>query len=290
MLLLEMKLAILFEMEDKKMIKIMIFNQKGGVGKSTTVVDIAGCLSLNMKKKVLVIDIDGQCTSTSYLRTIEGEVSYNLYDYIQDSFPIKDIICPISFDKWSFRKREKELQQTNIYLLPSSRNFSTPSFNDNFQNLDLFKDIFSQIDESEYDYCIFDCPGHINKLTESAMRVCDYIIIPAIADIDSLVGFGDLIDTANRVREESDNVSLEVLGIVFTMFAGYSINKQIRKLCEEDMGEDIIFNTYIRRSSSVLDARATGKPLAYFRPHEPVSEDYLTLTKEIIKRIKQRQS
>lgn len=269
--------------------KIMIFNQKGGVGKSTTVVDIAGCISKNLKKNVLVIDIDGQCTSSSYLGTYfpEDEIIYTLYDYIYHGVSINEIIRPIQYDKWSIVKREYLPLETNMYLLPSSREFGKKEFVDNFSQLDFFKELFSSpdFDTSKYDYCIFDCPGYVNKLTESAMRSCDYILIPAIPDIDSLVGFGDLIDTMNRVREESDNINLKILGVVFTMFSSYSINRQIREQCEEDLGKDIIFNTQIRRSAIAMDARAVGKPLAYYKPHEAVSEDYLTLTKEIEKRI-----
>lgn len=269
--------------------KIVIFNQKGGVGKSTTVVDIAGCMSKNLKKRVLVIDLDGQCTSSSYLRTIEGPTEFTLYDYIYNEIPVKDVICPIKFEEWDIRRRKHKETETKISLLASSRNFGQKEFVDSFNDLDLFKKIFSEIDESSFDFCIFDCPGYINKLTESALRVSDYIIIPAIPDIDSLVGFSDLIDTKNRIKMESDNIGLDVLGIVFTMFSGSSLNKQIKQLCIEQMGEDVIFNTYIRRSAVIGDARTMGKPIAYYRPAEPVAEDYLTLTKEIIKRIKERE-
>lgn len=276
------------------MIKLMIFNQKGGVGKSTTVVNIAGCLSYNLKKRVLVIDIDGQATASSYLTTIAGPPAYSLYDYIYEDMPIQDIITPIQFEKYDFKKKCQMPQETLIDLLPSSRYFGKPGFFDEFQETDLFNKIFSEIvalkdSRYQYDYVIFDCPGYINKLTENALRAVDYILVPAIADIDSLVGFQDLVDTKNRIREESQNVGLEILGVFFTMFAGIiSVNRQIRQYCTETMGEDIILNTVIRRASVILDARAMGKPLAYHKPHDIVAEDYLTLTKEIIKRIKKR--
>lgn len=275
------------------MTKLMIFNQKGGVGKSTSVVNIAGCLSHHLKKRVLVIDVDGQTTCSTYLTTIAGPSAYSLYDYIVEDMPIQDIITPIQFERYDFRKRCQVPQKTLIDLIPSSRNFGKPSFFDYFQETDLFSKIFTEIEDLKdakynYDYVIFDCPGYINKLTENVLCAVDYIIIPAIADMDSLVGFQDLVDTKNRIREESQNIGLEILGVFFTMFAGISVNRQIRQICTEQMGEDIIFNTIIRRASVILDARVMGKPLAYHKPQDSVSEDYLTLTKEIIKRIEQR--
>lgn len=270
------------------MIKIVIFNQKGGVGKSTTVVDIAGCLSKNLKKNVLVVDVDAQCTSTSYLRTIEGPVLYDLHDYIDGTVSLNNIIYPVHFEKWSIRERGYILTDTKISLIPSSRTFAKSEHTENFDDMDLFNKIFDEIGEDTFDYCIFDCPGYISKLTESALRASDFIIVPAIADIDSLVGFSDLIDTKNRIREESNNVGLDILGVIFTMFTGTSLNRQISEFCRAEMGEDIIFNTYIRRSAIIGDARAVGKPIAYYKPSEDVAVDYLTLTKEIVKRIKER--
>ncbi len=269
--------------------KIVIFNQKGGVGKSTSVVNIAGCLSKKMRKRVLVVDLDGQCTTTSYLRTIEGECNYTLYDYIAGTVSATDVIYPIKFEKWSITKREKILEETLISLVPSSQNFSQQDFNNSWDDPDLLRRFFSEIDESLYDYCIFDCPGYISKLTESALRTANYIIVPAFADIDSLNGFSQLIDTKNRIRMESDNINLDILGVFFTSFASLSVNRQIREFCKETMGEDMIFDTYIRRAAPILDARVVGKPIIYYKPREAVAEDYLTLTREIIKKIDEKE-
>lgn len=264
--------------------KIVIFNQKGGVGKSTSVVNIAGCLSKNIKKKVLVVDLDGQCTTTSYLRTIEGECDKNLYHYIMNEASAEDVVYPVHFDKWSLTKRIRIPQDTLISLVPSSPNFSRNEFNENFTEIEILRHLFAEIDESRFDYCIFDCPGYISKLTESALRISDYILVPAFADLDSLNGYEQLIDTKNRMRQTEGNVGLDILGVFFTSFTGYSVNRQVNDFCKTTLGGDV-FNTRIRRAASVLDARVIGKPLSYYKPSEAVSEDYLTLTKEIIKRI-----
>lgn len=265
--------------------KLVIFNQKGGVGKSTSVVNIAGCLSKNLNKKVLVVDLDGQCTTTSYLRTIEGDCEYNLYDYVTGSVTADKVVYPVRFDKWSIFKKDRVFVDTSISLIPSSTEFSSKEFNENFDELGILGKLFGEIDEQNFDFCIFDCPGYISKLTESALLIADYIIVPAFADLDSLNGFSQLIDTKNRIRQESSNIGLDVLGVFFTSYTAFSVNRQMREFCKEQMGDDVIFDTYIRRAASILDARVVGKPISYYKSSEPVADDYLTLTKEIIKRI-----
>lgn len=269
--------------------KIIIFNQKGGVGKSTSVVNIAGCLANNKKKKVLVIDLDGQCTTSSYLRAIEGDIDISLLDYIQGERQATDVIVPVRFSKWSFKEGQRVLYDTNISLIPSHKIFSKREFQDQFNNLDLFETLFSQIDETKYDYCIMDAPGYISKFVESALRVADYIIVPAFADIDSLEGFSDLVDTKNRIRMETHNIGLDILGIFFTRHSSkISLKRQIREQCIASMGADVIFNTCIRDATGVSEARAVGVPINYYKPNSPVAQDYMTLTNEIIKRIKER--
>ena len=264
--------------------KLLIFNQKGGVGKSTSVVNIAGCLS-QKKKKVLVIDIDAQCTATSYLRTIEGDCENTLFDYIIEEAAKEDVIYNISFKKWSHRAHGYIPQETNISLVPSDKRFNAEVFRKEWNDYDFFKRFFTPDLEEKFDYCIFDCPGYISSLTESALRVCDYIIVPAFADMDSLVGYSDLIDTKNRIRTETDNTGLELLGVVFTSVQG-SVNRQIIAYCKDQMGVETIFKSTIRRKTVALDARIVGKPISYYKPKDALSLDYIDLTNEFLDKIK----
>lgn len=269
--------------------KLLVFNQKGGVGKSTSVVNIAGCLAFQKKKRVLVIDLDGQCTTSSYLRAIEGDPDVTLLDYIQGERSAAEVILPVKFSKYSFRERANVLYETGISLIASNKIFSKQEFQDAFCDLDFFKKLFADIDVSSYDYCIMDAPGYINKFVESALRITDNILVPAFADIDSLEGFSDLIDTRNRIRQESDNVSLDILGVFFTRHnSKISLKRQIREQCIETMGSDIILNTCVRDATSISEARAVGVPINLYKSSSPVAQDYITLTNEIIKRIKER--
>lgn len=264
--------------------KIVVLNQKGGVGKSTSVVNIAGCMS-SLYRKVLVVDIDPQCTTTSYLRTMEGDSENTLYDYIYGNKEINDVIYEVSFSKWNPQQQDYVFYKSNISLISSDSRFSNTKLD---IDIDLFNTIFSEISEERFDYCIFDCPGYISTLTESALRASEFIIIPAFADIDSLRGYSDLIETKNRIRQESNNINLDILGIFFTSITTMSINKQMMAFCTENFGSDLIFQSTIRRAASILDARVIGKPIINYKPTEPVAQDYMLLTKEIIYKIDEK--
>lgn len=264
--------------------KIMVYNQKGGVGKSTSVVNIAGCLS-KQGKKVLVCDIDGQCTASSYLSVINGQTEKNILDCIINNEKPENVIIPIFFKKWNNTKHDYIKQDTNIFLLPSSKNINNENFRTDWKDYDFFVELFKNNYFKQFDYLIFDCPGYISNLTESALRVCDYIVVPAFADLDSLVGYNDLIDTKNRIRQNTNNTSIDILGVFFTSVSGSSVNKQIIDFCNESMGSSIIFNSTIRRSSIALDARVVGKPLSYYKPKTAIAQDYVTLTKELISKV-----
>ncbi len=262
----------------------MIFNQKGGVGKTTTVVNIAGCLS-KKGKKVLVCDIDGQCTSTKYLNAIEArDYPYTIFDFALGEASSEDIVYPVRFSKWSPKDSAYVLEDTNISLIPSDKRLGVPELTRGLDNNDIFTILFSDPFFEEFDYCIFDCPGYISVLTECALRTCDYILTPALADIDSLEGFDDLINTKNRIRETTSNVSLDILGVVLTAVSHISVNRQILESLKTQMGEKL-FDNYIRDAAAALDARVAGKPLAYYKPNEGVARDYNALTDEIIEKI-----
>lgn len=252
--------------------KIVIFNQKGGTGKSTSTVNIAGILDKIHKKRVLVIDCDSQINST--LSLITEDIKTDIVSVLKGKTNIKDAIKNVSVVV-------RYTIPTLIDVLPGSRSVEEV----NLKDISIFRSILAEV-EKEYDYCIFDCPPHLSNMTLAALSSADCVIVPALADTDSLCGYDLLIDTVNQIRTSETNVGLKILGIFFT---NVDINKALEKYiitdCKENMG-DIVFDTYIRRASIVSQARFYSKPLCYYRSTAPVTKDYEALTKEIIKRLK----
>lgn len=261
------------------MTKISFFNQKGGPGKTTSVVNIAACLAAHLEKRVLVVDCDSQMTATKYLLTAYQGVEYpTIDDYFSNKMPIKEII------KSAVYTNRNDVQiPMGIDVLPSCKNIETIKLKDEYQVRQMLIDV-----EDDYDYCLFDLPPHLSGISLNAIVASDYIIVPAIPDTDSLSGFDYLIDTVHKIREERLNNHLEILGIVFNnVVYQRATQKYILDSCRENMG-NMVFDRYIKAASIVEQARFYGVPLAYFAPSNKITDEYKALTREILKRIEER--
>lgn len=256
------------------MIKIAIFNQKGGTGKTTSTVNIAGCLEKDMGKKVLVVDCDSQMNATNYLLTQRnGEHEYDLIHCLKHKKETKDAILQVKL----FARKEFD---TNIYVLPGSIKMDAMKINDCYSIRDVLKDV-----EEDYDYCLFDCPAHLSDITIAAFSCADYIIVPAFGDTDSLDGYDLLLNTVNQIRDSETNIGLKILGIFFNNTESIkALDNYIINGCRETMGE-IVFDASIRRSSAIGQARYYGKPVNYYKQTSTAAKDFLRLTGEIMERI-----
>lgn len=252
---------------------ILIFNQKGGVAKSTSVVNIAGCLSECFNKKVLVIDCDTQATASDYL-TLNEKREIGLYDYLTGEKSADEVIRRISI------MRRGKKQDTKIWLAPADERLNEIELG--MEDKDVFVKMVSEL-SLKPDYIIYDCPGYLNTYTVAAMCQSDHILVPAFADMDSLKGFGRIMDTVNDIRNTGFNENLEILGVFLTCVDRTSVAKQIQTLYKDEFNE-LLFDTTIRRTASVVEARCVGSPLIYYKEKSQVADDYLKLTSEIIKK------
>lgn len=257
------------------MISISFFNQKGGVGKTTSVVNIAASLS-QMNKKVLVIDCDSQMTASNYLLTYTpSEKSIN--DYYIGADINACIVDVISINSVSKQERVK----TNISIIPSCKNIETLEMND----VNEIKNLLSKI-KAKYDYCLFDLPPHLSGISLCALVASDYVIVPAHADTDSLAGYNYLIDTINKIKSNGWNTSLSVLGILYNDINNQRLTqKYILGQTQTNMG-GLVFDTIIKSSSKIEQARFFGVPLPYSNLDKKITNEYKKLTKEIVKRVK----
>lgn len=258
------------------MVKIALCNQKGGTGKTFSTVSIAGCLSKEFKKKVLVVDCDSQINSTSYLLThYTEEIKYDIQTCLKGKSDIEDtIIQSVIPDRLGV------LTEINVFILPGSKTIDTY----NVKSISLLKDILNKVEE-QYDYCLFDCPPHLSDLALAALATADYVLVPALADVDSLGGYGVLLDTVNQIRDSGVNISVRLLGIFFNNVKTIeAADKFIIQSSIENMKNEV-FQTCIRSSSAVKQARIFGKPINYYKSSNNTTIDCINLTEEILGRI-----
>ncbi|MBO5371749.1 MAG: ParA family protein [Lachnospiraceae bacterium] len=255
--------------------KIAFFNRKGGTGKTTSVVNLSATFEKHRRKKILIVDCDSQTTATEYLLTYTPDrKGYSLKDVIEDNIPVKDVIERV------YKNTPGGLDERDLYVIPSALDIDV-------MELDDYKAVSKVLEplESEYDYCFFDLPPHLNGVALSALIASDFVIVPAMADTDSLAGFNYLMDHISQIREQGLNTHLEILGILFNnVIHQRAVQKMILASARENM-EDLVFNHSIKAGSIVEQARFTGTPLPYYTGSNPIVTQYEDLSKEIEKKI-----
>jgi len=253
------------------LLNLIFFNRKGGTAKSSSSVNIAACLAKEHKKKVLVVDLDSQINATNYLMTYtEQKPAKNISDFLGGE-KLKECICPV------YTRFARKTIKTGISLMPGDVNMDIIEIPDN----SVFKRIKS---EGKFDFCIFDCPANITEATIAALCASDYVLIPILADMDSLSGYGLMIDTIQDVRR-TDNVGLKILGAFYSnVVPTHSLDAFIMEENAKTL-KNSVFETTIRTSTIVPQARFDGRPLVYCANKAAVTNDYRKLVKEILNRI-----
>lgn len=260
--------------------KIAFFNRKGGTGKTTSVVNLSATFEKHRKKKILVVDCDSQTTATEYLLTYTPErKGYSLKDVIENNISVKDVIEQVYTEEYG------EPVGREIYVIPSALDIDV-------MELDDYKAVSKILEplENEYDYCFFDLPPHLNGVALSALIASDFVIVPAMADTDSLAGFNYLMDHISRIREQGLNTHLDILGVLFNnLIHQRAVQKMILSDVRENMS-DLVFAHSIKAGSIVEQARYIGTPLPYYVRNHPILIQYEDLTKEIEKKIMMKES
>ncbi|SHH81997.1 chromosome segregation ATPase [Caloranaerobacter azorensis DSM 13643] len=246
---------------------IAVFNQKGGVGKTTTNVNLTACLA-KKGKKILVIDIDPQGNTTSGFGINKNDVENSIYDSIINGLDIKKVIVNTDIE--------------NLYLVPSNVELAgaeielTKKQDRELTLRNVIKDI-----RNDYDYIFIDCPPSLGLLTINSLVAVDSVLIPIQCEYYALEGVSQLMDTIRLVKK-SLNPDLEIEGVVLSMFDGRT-NLSIQVVDEvKKYFKGKVYTTIIPRNVRLAEAPSYGLPVIDYDPKSRGAEAYMELAEEFL--------
>ena len=248
---------------------IAIANQKGGVGKTTTAINLSACLA-EKNKKVLTVDIDPQGNTSSGLGIDKNKLQNTIYQMMIGLCTLED--CRIVN------------QYENLDILPSNVNLAGAEIE--LIGIDHREYILKkQLDRinKEYDFILIDCPPSLNTLTVNAMTAADTVLVPIQCEFYALEGLTQLIHTINLVKQRL-NPSLEIEGVVFTMYdARTNLSLEVVENVKENLRQNI-YKTIIPRNVRLAEAPSYGIPINLYDPKSAGAEGYRQLADEVIEK------
>ena len=246
---------------------IAITNQKGGVGKTTTSVNLGASLS-QLGKRVLLVDIDPQGNTTSGIGINKADVSYCIYDVLMNEVHPKDAILDTALPNLKIIPATIQLAGAEIELVPTiSRELRLK------KSLHLIKNSF--------DYIIIDCPPSLGILTINSLTAADSVIIPIQCEFYALEGLSQLLNTVRLVQKHL-NTTLQIEGVLMTMFdartnLGIQVIEEVKKYFQKK-----VYQTVIPRNVRLSEAPSHGKSIITYDPRSKGAGVYLELAKEVI--------
>ncbi|MCJ7856143.1 AAA family ATPase [Lachnospiraceae bacterium NSJ-143] len=253
----------------KKVRIIAVANQKGGVGKTTTAVNLSACLA-EAGKKVLIIDADPQGNTTSGLGLEKNNVEKTIYEILLDESSIEDTIVGTCVD--------------GLFIIPSNINLSGAEIEliGRDKREYILTEAVGKI-KNEYEFIIIDCPPSLNLITINALTASDTVLVPIQCEYFALEGLEQLLHTIGLVKKRL-NPSLEMEGVVFTMYdARTNLSMEVVEEVKKDLGDNI-YKTIIPRNVRLGEAPSHGLPITMYDSRSKGAESYRLLAEEVIEK------
>lgn len=246
---------------------ISVANQKGGVGKTTTTVNLGACLAF-LGKKVLLIDIDAQGNATSGVGIRKSDVDKDIYDVLVNEYPLEKIIHPTTRENLAIAPATVQLAGAEIELTPMMARESRLKM--------AIKEV-----EDQYDYILIDCPPSLGHLTINAFTASESILIPVQCEYYALEGLSQLLNTVRLVQKHF-NPQLRIEGVLLTMYdartnLGLEVVEEVRKYFRER-----VYDTIIPRNVRLSEAPSHGLSIIDYDPRSRGAEVYQELAKEVL--------
>ncbi len=255
---------------------ISVANQKGGVGKTTTAINLGTGLAA-VGEKVLIIDLDPQGNASTGFGIPRSERAVSTYELIIDGAPLETAVLPTKIPNLSIVPSTVDLSGAELELVNVVRR--------SFRLRDCFNKYFQDLPAGAiaFDYVLIDCPPSLNLLTVNAMTASDAVLVPLQCEFFALEGLSQLLKTIDLVKD-SLNPELEIQGVVLTMFdRRNNLSDQVAKDVREYLGEKV-YKTVIPRNVRVSEAPSHGKPALVYDHRCAGSQAYMRLAREMIQR------
>jgi len=249
---------------------LAVTNQKGGVGKTTTAINLGAALA-RLKKRVLIVDLDPQGNASTGLGIVPSDRMLTTYDLLVDDAALRNIVLPTQFDGLFIAPATTDLSSTDVDLVEHEN------------RVGLLRSALRQANDLSLNVVLIDCPPSLSLLTVNALVAADAALVPLQTEFFALEGLSQLLLTVRQVRD-SANPDLRVDGVVLTMYdQRNNLCRQVEDDARETLG-DLVYRTRIPRNVRVSEAPSYALPVIDYDPSSKGSEAYLELAQEFLER------